>query len=318
MTTTQDLASIERVEPRNIWPNEAENFTPWLADNLAELGKELGMELELDAKEAPVGKFSVDILAKEIGRDSVVVIENQIERTDHVHLGQLLTYAAGSEANIVIWVTTNFQDEHRAALDWLNKSTIESLEFYGVEIEVVRIGESAPAPLFRLAAFPNSWSKRAKTSNQPVSERGERYRRFWQALLERLGWNVVTDRTTSSYYSAGSGISNVRRTMSFKESNEVSIEIEISNSNKDWNKAFFDALKQSRERIEEDLGAELVWDRLDNLITSRVSFRRGGSIDADRDELGEIQDWFLANAEKFKDVFLPYLREVRDGMPGPE
>ena len=154
MTTTQDLASIERVEPRNIWPNEAENFTPWLADNLAELGKELGMELELDAKEAPVGKFSVDILAKEIGRDSVVVIENQIERTDHVHLGQLLTYAAGSEANIVIWVTTNFQDEHRAALDWLNKSTIESLEFYGVEIEVVRIGESAPAPLFRLAAFP--------------------------------------------------------------------------------------------------------------------------------------------------------------------
>ena len=317
MTATQDLAFIERIEPREIWPNEPENFTPWLAKNLAELGKELGMELELDTREAPVGKFSLDILAREIGRDAVVVIENQIGRTDHVHLGQLLTYAAGTEADIVIWVTTGFQDEHRAAMDWLNKSTVQTLEFYGVEIEVVKIGGSAPAPLFRLAAFPNSWSKRASTSSQPVSERGERYRRFWQALLERLGWNVVTDRTTSSYYSAGSGISNVRRTMAFKESNQVSIEIEISNSNKDWNKSFFDALMESRERIEEDLGAGLVWDRLDDLITSRVSLRRGGSIDADTEELGKIQDWFVANAERFKDVFLPYLKDVRDGMSGP-
>ena len=203
---TQKLATIERVDIRSIWPNEADDFTPWLADNLDQLGDELGMELELVGREAAVGSFKLDILAREASRNAVVAIENQIGSTDHTHLGQLLTYSAGSKADIVIWVTANFRDEHRAAMDWLNERTEDSLEFYGVEIGAVRIAGSSAAPLFRLAAFPNSWSKRATTSPQPVSEKGEQYRRYWKPLLQRLngedGWGVKTDNTTN-WFSAG-------------------------------------------------------------------------------------------------------------------
>ena len=315
------MATIERINIREVWPNEADNFTPWLADNLDQLGDELGMELELVGREAAVGSFKLDILARETGRNAVVAIENQVESTDHAHLGQLLTYAAGYKADIVIWVTADFRDEHRAALDWLNQRTEDSLEFYGVEIGAVKIGSSSPAPLFRLAAFPNSWSKRAMTSPQPISERGEQYRRFWQPLLERLnredGWGVKTDNTTS-WFSAGSGISEVWRTMSFYVRNrEVAVELSLQTSNRDWNKSFFDQLRESQEEIEAELGVELTWDRLDNNKTSRVGIRRAGSIDADPYELDEIRKWMFDNVVKFKQVFPPYLREVRARLPQP-
>ena len=321
MTTTQELATIEKVDIRSIWPNEADNFTPWLAENLHQLGDELGMELELVGREATVGSFKLDILARETGRNAVVAIENQVESTDHAHLGQLLTYAAGSKADIVIWVTTDFRDEHRAALDWLNQRTEDSLEFYGVEIGAVKIGTSGPAPLFRLAAFPNSWSKRAPSSTQPVSERGDQYRRYWKPLLERLnredGWGVRTDNT-ASWFSAGSGISEIWRTMSFYVRNrEVAVELSLQTPNKDWNKSFFDLLKESQEEIETELGAELKWERLDSKKTSRVGIRRDGSIDADPDELDEIRSWMFDNVVRFKQVFPPYLKEVRERLPQP-
>jgi hypothetical protein len=321
VTITQELATIERVDIRSIWPNEADNFTSWLADNLDQLGDELGMELELIGREAAVGSFKLDILARETGRNAVVAIENQIESTDHAHLGQLLTYSAGSKADIVIWVTADFRDEHRAAMDWLNQRTEDSLEFYGVEIGAVRIGGSSPAPLFRLAAFPNSWSKRVTTSPQPISEKGEQYRRYWKPLLERLnkesGWGVKTHNTTS-WVSAGSGISEVWRTMSFYVRNrEVAVELSLQTPNKDWNKAFFDLLKESQGDIEARLGIELLWERLDNNKTSRLGVRRVGSIDADPAELDDMRAWMFDNVVRFKQVFPPYLREVRELLPQP-
>ena len=171
-----DLGKIENFDIRQIWPNEASDFTPWLAENLDLLGEELGLELELDRTEAPVGNFSLDILARDANSNAIVAIENQIAVTDHIHLGQLLTYAAGQDAGVVIWVSTEFRDEHKAALDWLNQRTEDSLEFYGVEIGAVKIGNSLPAPLFRLAAVPNSWSKQVKaTATTDLSEKQQRY-----------------------------------------------------------------------------------------------------------------------------------------------
>ena len=130
--TTKDLAKIERVELREAWPNEAQNFTPWLAENIAELGEALGMDLELQQVEAPVGGYSLDILATDLNSNRPVIIENQLEATDHTHLGQLLTYAAGFDAGAIVWVTREFRDEHRQALDWLNQRTGEDTQFFGV------------------------------------------------------------------------------------------------------------------------------------------------------------------------------------------
>ena len=144
-----DLGAIERVDLREVWPHEAQDFTPWLAENLDKLGEALGLDLELQSAEAAVGPFSLDVLARDSGSDRPVIIENQLETSDHDHLGKLLTYAAGYDAYAVVWLTREFRDEHRAALDWLNQRTVEDTAFFGVVVEAWQIDGSRPAPHFR-------------------------------------------------------------------------------------------------------------------------------------------------------------------------
>ena len=168
--TTPNLAKIERVDLREAWPNEARDFTPWLAENIAELGEALGMDLELQEREAAVGGYSLDVLATDLNQNRPVIIENQLETTNHTHLGQLLTYAAGYDANVIVWLTREFRDEHRQALDWLNQRTGEDTQFFGVVVELLRIGNSPYAPYFKLVATPNKWRirKNEVTSLLPV------------------------------------------------------------------------------------------------------------------------------------------------------
>lgn len=153
---TQELGRIEKVELRGIWPREDENFTPWLANNLDLLGEELGLTLELVELEHEVGQYRLDILAKE-EEGGNVAIENQFEWTDHDHLGKLLTYAAGVEAEYVVWVAEYFNAEHRSAIDWLNRLNPDRVWFFGVEVRAIRIGDSPPAPDFRIVAAPSNW-----------------------------------------------------------------------------------------------------------------------------------------------------------------
>ncbi len=318
--------TIERVKDiRSIWPNEADNFTPWLADNLSALGKALVLDLDLEdvVKEAPVGTFKLDIRTRVVGSGRPVVIENQLGSTDHSHLGQLLTYAAGFDANVIVWIAEEFKDEHREALDLLNRRTDEESEFFGVVVEVWKIDDSRPAPHFRVVSAPNDWRKQSigRRRQANVSEKGEQYRQFWQPLLERLnredGWNVRTDNT-ASWFTAGSGIAEVWRDMSFYVRNrEAAVELSLQTPNKDWNKSFFDLLKESRGEIEAELGTELMWERLDDNKTSRVGIHRRGSIDASPQELDEIRSWMFDNVVRFKQIFPPYLREVRDRLPRP-
>ena len=152
----QELGRIQKVKPRDVWRLEDKNFTPWLADNLDLLGEELGLTLELVELEHEVGQFRLDILAKaEEGRK--VAIENQFWWTDHSHLGQLLTYAADVKAEYVVWVAEYFNAEHRAAIDWLNQLDPDKVWFFGVEVRAIRIGDSLPAPDFRIVAAPKGW-----------------------------------------------------------------------------------------------------------------------------------------------------------------
>lgn len=170
--TLKNLGRLERVELRDIWLSEASDFTPWLArkENLDILGETLGIDLELEAQERPVGPFRADILCKDIGTDRWVLIENQLERTDHNHLGQLLTYASGLEAVTIVWIAARFTEEHRSTLDWLNRITDESFRFFGLEVELWRIGDSPAAPKFNIVSKPNDWSQSVAQAARAIDE----------------------------------------------------------------------------------------------------------------------------------------------------
>src|SRR5437762_8950858 len=148
----KSLGRLEKIPLREVWTNESSDFTPWLArgENLKLLAETVGIELECEAQEKEVGPFRADILCKNTATDSWVLIENQLERTDHCHLGQLLTYAAGLEAVTIVWVAERFTEEHRATLDWLNERTDEKINFFGLEVELWRIGDSAIPPKFNI------------------------------------------------------------------------------------------------------------------------------------------------------------------------
>ena len=193
MASDTFLGRLDPVDLRKIWISEATSFTPWLArpENLAALGSVVGIDLELEAQERPVGPFRADILCKDRNTNAWVLIENQLERTDHGHLGQLLTYASGLDAVTIIWLAATFTEEHRAALDWLNKITDESFRFFGLEVELWRIGNSPAAPKFNVVSKPNAWSHSIKEGARALeetelSETKVMQRAYWADLNDAL------------------------------------------------------------------------------------------------------------------------------------
>jgi hypothetical protein len=180
------FGTLGRVSLREGWKDEARDFTPWLAENLERLGEQIGLALELRENEHAVGRYSLDLLAEDVtGR--IVIIENQLEPSDHTHLGQLLTYCAGTDARVVVWVAPSFTPEHLAALEWLNQNTNVDVGFFAVEIELLRIGDSPMAPNFRTVLRPNQW---VKETRPVIAQQGEwnweRYAVEMRIPLERL------------------------------------------------------------------------------------------------------------------------------------
>jgi hypothetical protein len=186
--TEPGIARIEWLDIRAVWKNEAADFTPWLLENVDVLRDALGgLDLELERAEHPVGAFSLDLIGTDLTHGTTLIVENQIEVSDHGHLGQLLTYTAGTDAGTIIWVAKGFRDEHRVALDWLNEHTGEGTRFFGVVVRALRVGSSRPAPFLELAVQPNDWQKSVRRTT-PAGESSEAgaYRAFWKPLRDRL------------------------------------------------------------------------------------------------------------------------------------
>ena len=314
-----DLARIERIDLRDIWPNEAADFTPWLGEHMSELGEALGLELEMESQEAPVGGYSLDILARDLGRDRPVIIENQLEGTNHDHLGKLLTYASGYDSNVVIWIAREFRDEHRQALDWLNQRTDENTEFFGVVVELWKIDDSRPAVNFNLVSTPNEWRKEnvsaRRVRNAGTSERSEKYRIFFQALIDSLredhSFTGVRKAQPQNWYSFSAGhAQRIRYGTSFGQGGRVRVDVYIDNGDKDWNEQLFDELEGQSDAIEAELQESLEWERLDNRRACRIAVVRPGTIDDDPERLEEIQEWITGRLLEFKRVFGPRLDEL--------
>ena len=314
------LGRLTRVELRDIWLSEAGDFTPWLAveENLAILGEALGIDLELEAQEKFVGPFRADILCKDIGTDAWVLIENQLERTDHSHLGQLLTYASGLEAVTIIWIAAKFTDEHRSTLDWLNKITNEKFRFFGLEVELWCIGDSPAAPKFNIVSKPNDWSRSVAQAARAIdeselSETRQKQRAYWAAFhqaLDRASGPVSGARKPQLQswmgYSIGRTGFHIGSVM-IRPKQQIRTELYIAG---DEAKAFFHLLREQRQAIEQELGYSLEWEELPARRDSRISvYLTSVDPDEERDWPRQHQ-WLAAKVNDFHRVFSNRVRTL--------
>lgn len=313
MPTT--LGQLHRLDPRTVWPNEARDFTPWLASNIDKLSQVLGMDLEVVETEASVGEFSVDILAKDLSSARSVVIENQYGTTDHNHLGKLLTYASGIDAYALVWIAESVRDEHRQALEWLNERTDVDTMLFAIELEVLQINDSPPAPNLKTVVVPNKWQKttRGGTPLQP-SPRAEAYRRYFQVLIDELreihSFTRAKVAFPQNWFLFASGVSGVGYGASFAQGGRARVELYIDRRQTDENKKLFAWLESKKQEIEAAIGMPLEWERLEDRRACRIALYRQGTIDEDDQTLTEIRSWQISYLLMFKKVLGPLLKRA--------
>jgi hypothetical protein len=304
--TGRSLGRLEQVQLRYAWQTEAGDFTPWLANeaNISILADTLGLQLEVVRQEAWVGPFRADIVCRDTLTDELVLIENQLERTDHTHLGQLMTYAAGLEAVTVVWIASQFTDEHREALDWLNRKTSSDVNLFGLEIELWQIGDSAPAPKFNVVAKPNEWGRtvRANVSGQSIATATDQ--------LKLAYWTAFKDFATSqhsnlrlrqprpvNFYDVGLGRTGFSLYANIAPSqNRVSVGIWISPP---YAAEFHQLLKAQARAIDMEVGDDLDWSGGETNIKSKVIWVTRPDWDpANQCEWPVQHRWLLGTMEK--------------------
>ena len=318
MTHKPTLSKLKQVPLRHAWKHEASEFTPWLAqqENLNELAATLGLsELTVVATEHWVGDFKLDILCTD--GEQKVIIENQLEETDHKHLGQILAYAAGVEARKIIWIAETFRPEHMAALQFLNEHTTDDLSFFGVQIELWCIDDSPVAPKFEVVIKPNDWTKVGReqvlvaTSASPTKQL---QLRFWMALVPYLRTHAPQIRPmaprprhwlNTTIGRAGFGLN---MTASIKNVKRLGIELYLSSQNA---KHYFGLLYQQKDSIEKQLGFALDWQELPDSSASRIAYWLPDASIEDETRWPEYQKWFAHYIVKMQRVFHPIVRDLR-------
>ena len=320
MANPPELGRLERLdELRDVWQTEDQDFTPWLAqdENISILGATLGLDLDVEAQEKGVGPFRADILCRETSgadHDSWVLIENQLEPTDHKHLGQLLTYAAGLRTVTIIWIAQRFTDEHRAALDWLNDITGERYQFFGLEVELWRIGDSLAAPKFNIVSKPNEWSREVGAAGASVartSEGGALRRRYWAAFVDRLAelHPQFTKRKPppDSWLGYSIGRSHFRLSLTVLDrSRQVSVSLNLEGTDR---VSHYHLLAERREEIESAMGKALEWRPQRRTGQICLTWPEEAVLEAEADWPRQHQ-WLAETLEKFDRVFRSLVRDL--------
>ncbi len=321
----RELGTIKRIDAREVWKHEALEFTPWLKENITLLGSALGLDLDLVESEVPVGPFSADLVAKDVSNDRWVVIENQLAPTDHSHLGQLLTYGASTkQVSVFIWISPEFREEHRAALDWLNEHSDESSLFFAIVIELLAVDDSKPAPNFRLVSFPNDWSKGGGGIRGRVSEKGAAYAEFFSELLaafkERFpGETNVSKASSQNWLSMSIGRAGLSTGWAFTADRRFRAELYIDAGTRAVNDFYFEQLEQNKKQVESQIEHALDWDPLEGSRGCRISSYYPTSpvsvLDEDS-QLEPLKAWAVDEMKSLRDLFRPLIRSLQDeGVP---
>ena len=303
------LGKIERIDDlRTIWPHEARDFSKWLAqeENLALLSDTIGIDISLEERESSVGDFNVDLYATEEGSGRKIIIENQLEFTDHDHLGKIITYASGKGAEVIIWIVKHARDEHKQAIEWLNQHTDENVGFFLVEIELWKINDSLPAPKFNVVEKPNDWAKAMKVV-EGLSALQKLQLDFWQAFNEHAFVNpefkkVFSQRKPSPqhWYSVSIGRSTYHISFTVNtQKKRLGAEIYFSGD-----KDAYGHFMEHSEEIERELSMPVEWREANK--DCRILVLTNGDIKKGTDAWNEYFDWFCKMGIKLRDIALKY------------
>ena len=305
------LGKLKEIDIRTVWPHEQYDFSKWLAqdENIQELGDSLNLSLTDVETETSVGNFRCDILAKDELTGKMVLIENQLEATNHDHLGKIITYASGLDAAVVVWIVASARDEHAAAIEWLNKHTDDEISFFLLEVHAYQIGGSDPAPQFTIIEQPNDFVKTVKSvaksadMNESQKQRLEFWTRF-NDVVESKGKPFNKRKATTDHWynvAIGSSDANISIDLVNKE-HKIRVSLWISD-----NKELFDALFMRRDEIEAALGFGLVWNRLDNKKASYISAYIKGLDFKKQDNYPQLMEQIIDLALKMRKVFPQYM-----------
>ncbi len=306
-----NIGRLIEVDVRELWKHEQYDFSNWLSkeSNLEYLNEILGLTLTDVDKEVYVGPYRCDLVAKDETSGITVIVENQLEGTNHDHLGKIITYASGLDAKVMVWIVKEAKEEHRAAIEWLNNNTNNDINFFLIEIHAYKIGDSDPAPKFEVVEKPNDFVKRSKAKpedsdlNKSQGERLIFWEQFNQVLVGRGKPFNVRKATTDHWYDVALGTSEAHIAISLvnKDGNVV-VEVYIND-----NKEIFDYLAEQKDEIESALGFNMTWDRLDGKKASRIKYYISGLNFDDHSNYNELMNQIIDVAVKMRDVFKKYM-----------
>lgn len=306
-----DIGKLQEVDIRNLWKHEQYDFSEWLSkeENIEYLNDILGLTLVDISKETYVGLYRCDLFAKDETTGTKVIIENQLEISNHDHLGKIITYASGLDAKVIVWIVKEARQEHRSAIEWLNNNTNNNINFFLIEIHAYKIGNSDNAPMFQIIEQPNDFIKNNKSTNsnesmnKSQSQRMEFWNQFNEILIKRGKPFNVRKATTDHWYNVAIGTSDAHIDITLVNKDSViGVELYITD-----NKDLFDKLYQKKDEIELDLGFELEWRRLDNSKASRiVTFIKGLNFD-DHSNYIDLMNKTIDLAVLMRDIFKKYI-----------
>lgn len=312
-----NIGTLEVINIRKVFPHEALHFTKWLEEHIDALAERLKIKLIVEERESATGDFSLDLLCSD-GDGKPVIIENQLEKTDHDHLGKLLTYLVNQNASTAIWITTEPRQEHHNVIDWLNEFTPCGISFYLVKVEAVRIGASPFAPLFSILAGPDKQAKEIGERKKEWADRHFMREEFWISLLTRAKSKTQIFSAISpgkeSWISTGAGKSGVSFNFLINKdwaAVELYIDYDKNPSEQNKNKIIFDKLKSQMEQIELEVGGALEWDRLDEKRASRIRKKIDSGGLKTKDKWLEIQDAMIDTMINFEKTLRPRISNIR-------
>ncbi|MBA7543323.1 hypothetical protein ES705_35653 [subsurface metagenome] len=308
------IGKMERVDLREVWKNEARDFTSWLFDNIDILGDELNVSITPIEKEKRVGSFSADILAESEEGDPIL-IENQLQKTDHDHLGKLLTYVSNLEAKKAIWISKEPRSEHERAIEWLNELTSD-VDFYLVKIEAYKIGDSDPAPKFTVIAGPTESGKVVGSEKKELAERHKKRLEFWKILLEKsknkttLFSNISPSKDSWISTGAGKGGLVYVYNITYKYAS-VNFCIDRGKDLEEENKKIFDNLFNHKDEIEAIFEGKLTWQRLDDRRSSRICKIYNYAGLNDKEKWDKLQNEMIDDMIKLEKAFKKYISALK-------